>query len=66
MIISFQTEKEVLGAYLKEQGFIYPDEEVIKTEKPGEGNMNFVARIYTQQRALSLNRQIHMFRNIHR
>jgi 5-methylthioribose kinase len=52
MIISFQTEKEVLGAYLKEQGFIYPDEEVIKTEKPGEGNMNFVARIYTQQRSI--------------
>lgn len=52
MIISFQTAKEVLGAYLKEQGFISPDEEVINAVKPGEGNMNFVARIYTQQRSI--------------
>jgi 5-methylthioribose kinase len=52
MIISFQTTREVLGAFLKEQGFINPGEEVIRTEKPGEGNMNFVARIYTQKRSI--------------
>jgi 5-methylthioribose kinase len=49
MIISFQTNREELGAYLKEQHFINPDETVLNIEKPGEGNMNFVARISTQK-----------------
>ncbi len=49
MIISFQTNKEELGAYLREQHFINPDDTVLNVEKPGEGNMNFVARIKTQK-----------------
>lgn len=52
MIIGFQTNRQELGAYLKEQHFIHPDETVLNVEKPGEGNMNFVARIKTQQRSI--------------
>jgi 5-methylthioribose kinase len=52
MIISFQTNHEVLGTYLKEKGFINQDETVLSMEKPGEGNMNFVTRICTQKRSI--------------
>lgn len=47
MIIGFQTNRGELGAYLREQHFINPDDTVLNVEKPGEGNMNFVARIKT-------------------
>ncbi len=33
--------------YLKDQGYLMPDEEIIKYEKAGEGNMNLVVRITT-------------------
>ncbi len=52
MIISFNSNKQELGAYLKELHFINPEETVLHVEKPGEGNMNFVARIKSQQRSI--------------
>ncbi len=50
MIFSFHTSLKEFETYLREQGFIHIDENVLSIEKPGEGNMNFVARIYTQKR----------------
>ncbi len=52
MIISFQTRKDELTVYLQSQGFIDPEDEVIGMEKPGEGNMNFVARVITRNGSL--------------
>jgi 5-methylthioribose kinase len=52
MLISFQTRKEELTIYLQSQGFIDDEDEVIRLEKPGEGNMNFVARVITQNGSL--------------
>lgn len=52
MIISFQTNKEILTDYLRSQGFIELNETVMNFEKPGEGNMNFVARVHTQKRSI--------------
>lgn len=37
-----------LEAYLKAQGWIDQEDQVIGTEKPGEGNMNFVLRVRTK------------------
>jgi len=48
MIVSFQSSKEELTTYLREHGFIGLDAVVLSLEKPGEGNMNFVARVQTQ------------------
>jgi len=39
-----------LSNFLKEQAFLLPQEEISKLEKPGEGNMNFVLRVITNQR----------------
>lgn len=52
MILSFQTNRQELGAYLKGQHFINPDDTVLYVEKPGEGNMNFVARVKTQKESI--------------
>jgi 5-methylthioribose kinase len=52
MIISYQTDNEQLSIYLKEQRFIDPEEIILGLEKPGEGNMNFVARVRTQKRSI--------------
>jgi len=43
-----------LEAYLKEKEWLQPGEEVEVVEKPGEGNMNFVIRIITDQRSMIL------------
>jgi len=48
MIVSFRSSKEELTDYLRAQGFIGAEDVVLNLEKPGEGNMNFVARIQTQ------------------
>jgi len=52
MILSFQSDKEELTLYLRERGFIPPDQSVLSLEKPGEGNMNFVARVRTQSNSI--------------
>lgn len=44
-------EGEVLEQYLKSQHWMDADEFIVNTEKPGEGNMNFVLRIQTQRRS---------------
>ena len=38
-----------LEGYLREEGWIGDAEKVLKTEKPGEGNMNFVLRVRTNR-----------------
>ena len=45
---------EGLPAYLLKKGLIDHDEKVISTEKPGEGNMNFVRRVTTDKRSFIL------------
>ena len=42
---------ESLDNYLREHFFMDPQEIVLKAEKPGEGNMNYVLRIYTNIRS---------------
>lgn len=54
MLISFHTPKEELTSYLRQQQFIPATDKVIAIEKPGEGNMNFVARITTAKTSLIL------------
>ncbi len=54
MILNFQTNKEELGYYLKQLRLIDGADHVISIEKPGEGNMNFVARIITTKTSLIL------------
>ncbi len=39
-----------MSAYLQKQNWLAPNETVASMEKPGEGNMNFVRRIRTNQR----------------
>lgn len=43
-------DKSELEAYLKAHDWLKPDEHIAKTEKPGEGNMNFTLRIDTGKR----------------
>ena len=40
--------------YLNKKNWLRPREEVLKSEKPGEGNMNVVIRLITNQRSLIL------------
>lgn len=40
-----KSTKEALTSYLKEKKFISPDQQVLATEKPGEGNMNYTIRV---------------------
>jgi 5-methylthioribose kinase len=54
MTLSFEMNKEALSRYLIESAFMLPDDEVIAVEKPGEGNMNFVARVVTRKQSLIL------------
>ena len=42
--------KDILSKYLIEKQFLFPEEQIIKLEKPGEGNMNFVLRVITNKR----------------
>jgi len=43
-----------LQAYLSEKEWLNPDEKIISIEKPGEGNMNIVIRVVTDQRSFIL------------
>lgn len=43
--------KPELESYLKNEGWLQPEESIINTEKPGEGNMNFTLRIVTGERS---------------
>lgn len=38
-----------LAQYLTAKGWLTPGEEILETEKPGEGNMNFVLRVKTNR-----------------
>ena len=48
---SFFLEKKdaLVEEYLRKQKWIKPTEKVLSLEKPGEGNMNFVLRVKTNQ-----------------
>lgn len=45
------TNKTELETYLKEQGWLQPEEYITNTEKPGEGNMNFTLRVVAGNRS---------------
>jgi 5-methylthioribose kinase len=45
---------ELLPEYLEQKGIINPSEKIIATEKPGDGNMNFVRRIRTDRKSFIL------------
>ncbi|WP_020531486.1 phosphotransferase [Flexithrix dorotheae] len=47
-------DTELISNYLQQEEFLEKDEKVIGMEKPGEGNMNFVARINTNHRSFIL------------
>ncbi len=47
-------DKPAITAYLKEGGWLKEGESVKSIAKPGEGNMNFVARITTNRRSFIL------------
>lgn len=59
MIVHFQTSTEELTSYLRQQRFIDSTDQVLTLEKPGEGNMNFVARIVTEKTSLILKQAKH-------
>lgn len=42
---------DLISSFLHQQDFLEKDEKVIATEKPGEGNMNFVVRVKTNRRS---------------
>lgn len=46
--------KKELEKYLKNRQWLSPAEQVISTEKPGEGNMNFTLRVQTKTRSFIL------------
>lgn len=46
MILS-EVSIEALESYLFERGYLSESEKLVKTEKPGEGNMNFTLRVFT-------------------
>lgn len=52
--INLETKNIVVEELLKEKNWIDSDEEIISIEKPGEGNMNVVLRIRTNQRSFIL------------
>ncbi len=45
-------EPDELAAFLKKHGWIAEDESVLRIEKPGEGNMNYVLRVRTDRQSL--------------
>ena len=49
MNLSFDIDKKLLSEYLVSQKLISPGDRVLQLTKPGEGNMNFVARITTSK-----------------
>ena len=40
--------------YLKKKDWLFDNEKILSTEKPGEGNMNVVIRLITNQRSIIL------------
>ncbi len=45
-------QPQELENFLKQQGWLAADEEVLLVEKPGEGNMNYVLRVKTNRQSL--------------
>jgi 5-methylthioribose kinase len=43
-----------LQNYLQGKKYLFPDEEILSSEKPGDGNMNYVLRIITSHRTFIL------------
>ncbi len=52
--IDINTPIPKLKAYLLSEGWIRPEEQIKSVEKPGEGNMNVVLRIKTNERSFIL------------
>ncbi|MEX0288486.1 MAG: phosphotransferase [Flavobacteriaceae bacterium] len=52
--IDLSTPLPELQDYLKNKGWLLPEEEILATSKAGEGNMNVVIRLKTDQRSLIL------------
>lgn len=54
MNLSFDIDKKLLSDYLISQKLISSNDQVLDLTKPGEGNMNFVARVTTTESTLIL------------
>jgi 5-methylthioribose kinase len=50
MITLNASEPKQLATYLQEKHWLKPDERIISLSKPGEGNMNYVLRVTTENR----------------
>ncbi len=47
-------DRDALSIYLRNRGILEANDSVVKTEKAGEGNMNFTMRVHTNQRTIIL------------
>ncbi len=54
MLIDLKTPISDLQDYLFEKGWLEENEQLLRTEKPGEGNMNVVIRVQTNSRSFIL------------
>lgn len=64
---NLNTHPEVLTRWLQEKGWLAEDERIQALEKPGEGNMNVVLRLRTDQRTLILKQSrpyVHKYQDI--
>ncbi len=52
--IFLEEDLSTIEHYLNRQQWLNPGEQVLRIEKPGEGNMNFVRRVVTNQRSFIL------------
>lgn len=50
--LTLDGDKAVLQNYLREKKWLTSDEEIVDIEKPGEGNMNVVARVKTANKSI--------------
>ena len=47
-------DRDALSIYLRDRGILEANDSVVKTEKAGEGNMNFTMRVSTNKRTIIL------------
>lgn len=53
-LFDINSPKETLRSFLADKGWISPGESIVHIEKPGEGNMNVVLRIKTNEQSMIL------------
>lgn len=51
MQLQLEIDLELFTIFLRQKSFLNPQEEILSVEKPGEGNMNVVLRVNTNERS---------------